>query len=154
MLDYDSLPPALDLVKSTDQTRLARQLPSLIPDASSLNLVTRLMLCLKLLNDDWDLPECPCFSVFLLGLARGRYRHRLTLRFAASVGPWWTAFPERHYNVLVRKSQRLSIQRSVLFLLVNRLLDFRSGQYTLLLHPRNFLLHNTLTSCMCQWYTR
>ncbi|KAI6127400.1 hypothetical protein EDD16DRAFT_1552754 [Pisolithus croceorrhizus] len=67
--DYEALPlpvteptpisPALDLARSPDPTLLARQLLSLIPDAPPLNLVIRLMFCLKPPNDDWDLPEFP-----------------------------------------------------------------------------------------------
>ncbi|KAL4076344.1 hypothetical protein J3A83DRAFT_4411043 [Scleroderma citrinum] len=59
VLEPVSISPALDLAKSTDPTHLARQLLSLIPDAPSLNLVIRLMFCLKPPNDDWDLPEFP-----------------------------------------------------------------------------------------------
>ncbi|KAI6034597.1 hypothetical protein BKA83DRAFT_4192223 [Pisolithus microcarpus] len=51
--------PALDIARSPDPTLLARQLLSLIPDAPPLNLVIRLMFCLKPPNDDWDLPEFP-----------------------------------------------------------------------------------------------
>ncbi|KAH7887368.1 hypothetical protein F5I97DRAFT_1804641 [Phlebopus sp. FC_14] len=51
--------PALDPSKAADPTYLARQLLSLIPDSPSLNLVIRLMFCLKPPNDDWDLPEFP-----------------------------------------------------------------------------------------------
>jgi hypothetical protein len=54
-----SISPALDLAKASDPTYLARQLLALIPDAPSLNLVIRLMFCLKPPNDDWDLPEYP-----------------------------------------------------------------------------------------------
>lgn len=59
VLDHVSISPALDLAKSTDPTNLARQLLSLISHAPSLNLVIRLMFCLKPPNDDWDLPEFP-----------------------------------------------------------------------------------------------
>ncbi|KAI6040458.1 hypothetical protein EDC04DRAFT_2894185 [Pisolithus marmoratus] len=59
VIESTSLSPALDLARSSDSTRLARQLLSLIPDAPSLNLVIRLMFCLKPPNDDWDLPEFP-----------------------------------------------------------------------------------------------
>lgn len=51
--------PALDLANASDPTCLARQFLALIPDAPSLNLVIRLMFCLKPPNDDWDLPEFP-----------------------------------------------------------------------------------------------
>lgn len=51
--------PALDLANASDPTCLARKLLALIPDAPSLNLVIRLMFCLKPPNDDWDLPEFP-----------------------------------------------------------------------------------------------
>lgn len=54
-----SISPALDLANASDPTCLARQLLALIPDPPSLNLVIRLMFCLKLPNDDWDLPEFP-----------------------------------------------------------------------------------------------
>ena len=54
-----SISPALDLANASDPTCLARQLLALIPDAPSLNLVIRLMFCLKPPNDDWDLPEFP-----------------------------------------------------------------------------------------------
>ncbi|KAI6018277.1 hypothetical protein EDC04DRAFT_468561 [Pisolithus marmoratus] len=59
VVEYTPLSPALDLARSSDPTHLARQLLSLIPDAPSLNLVIRLMFCLKPPNDDWDLPEFP-----------------------------------------------------------------------------------------------
>lgn len=51
--------PALDLANASDPTGLARQLLALIPGAPPLNLVIRLMFCLKPPNDDWDLPEFP-----------------------------------------------------------------------------------------------
>lgn len=51
--------PALDLANLFDPTCLARQLLALIPGAPSLNLVIRLMFCLKPPNDDWDLPDFP-----------------------------------------------------------------------------------------------
>ncbi|KAF8437215.1 hypothetical protein L210DRAFT_3622294 [Boletus edulis BED1] len=54
-----SISPALDLANVSDPTCLARQLLALIPSAPSLNLVIRLMFCLKPPNDDWDLPEFP-----------------------------------------------------------------------------------------------
>ncbi|KAG8218983.1 hypothetical protein J3R82DRAFT_4726 [Butyriboletus roseoflavus] len=54
-----SVSPPLDLANAADPTCLARQLLTLIPDAPSLNLVIRLMFCLKPPNDDWDLPEFP-----------------------------------------------------------------------------------------------
>ncbi|KIJ69801.1 hypothetical protein HYDPIDRAFT_171781 [Hydnomerulius pinastri MD-312] len=57
--DPVSISPALDLAKASDPTQLARQLLALIPDAPSLNLIIRLMFCLKPPNDDWDLPEFP-----------------------------------------------------------------------------------------------
>ena len=59
VLDLVSISPALDLARSTDLTRLARQLLSLIPDPPSLDLVICLMFCLKPPSDDWDLPEFP-----------------------------------------------------------------------------------------------
>ena len=54
-----SISPAFDLARTSDPTCLARQLLALIPDVPSLNLVIRLMFCLKPPNDDWDLPEFP-----------------------------------------------------------------------------------------------
>ncbi|KAF9226846.1 hypothetical protein BS17DRAFT_776224 [Gyrodon lividus] len=57
--DPVSISPAMDLAKASDPTYLARQLLALIPDAPSLNLVIRLMFCLKPPNDDWDLPDFP-----------------------------------------------------------------------------------------------
>lgn len=57
--DPVSISPALDLANASDPTCLARQLLALIPDPPSLNLVIRLMFCLKPPNDDWDLPEFP-----------------------------------------------------------------------------------------------
>ncbi|KIK94846.1 hypothetical protein PAXRUDRAFT_33290 [Paxillus rubicundulus Ve08.2h10] len=54
-----SVSPALDLAKASDPTSLARQLLASVPDAPSLNLVIRLMFCLKPPNDDWDLPDYP-----------------------------------------------------------------------------------------------
>ncbi|KAI6146088.1 hypothetical protein BKA82DRAFT_4330346 [Pisolithus tinctorius] len=59
VLEPTSVSPALDLARSSDPTHLARQLLALIPDAPPLNLVIRLMFCLKPPNDDWDLPEFP-----------------------------------------------------------------------------------------------
>ncbi|KAF9236224.1 hypothetical protein BU15DRAFT_89269 [Melanogaster broomeanus] len=57
--DPVSISPALDLAKAPDPTYLAKQLLALIPDAPPLNIVIRLMFCLKPPNDDWDLPEFP-----------------------------------------------------------------------------------------------
>lgn len=59
VLEPTPVSPALDLARSSDPTHLARQLLALIPDAPPLNLVIRLMFCLKPPNDDWDLPEFP-----------------------------------------------------------------------------------------------
>ncbi|TBU32987.1 hypothetical protein BD311DRAFT_774649 [Dichomitus squalens] len=53
------LAPALDPANARDPTQLARQLLKLIPDAPDLELVIRLVFCLKPPNDDWDLPEFP-----------------------------------------------------------------------------------------------
>ena len=54
-----SLAPALDPANARDPTQLARQLLKLIPDAPALELVIRLVFCLKPSNDDWDLPDFP-----------------------------------------------------------------------------------------------
>lgn len=53
------IPRALDPSNSYDPTQLARQLLSLIPDAPPLELIVRLMFCLKPSHDDWDSPEFP-----------------------------------------------------------------------------------------------
>ncbi|RPD66817.1 hypothetical protein L226DRAFT_453413 [Lentinus tigrinus ALCF2SS1-7] len=53
------LAPSLDPATARDPTQLARQLLKLIPDAPELELVIRLVFCLKPPNDDWDLPEFP-----------------------------------------------------------------------------------------------
>lgn len=53
------LVPALDPANARDPTQLARQVLKLIPDAPELELVVRLVFCLKPSNDDWDLPEFP-----------------------------------------------------------------------------------------------
>ena len=53
------LAPALDPAATRDPTQLARQLLKLIPGAPDLELVIRLVFCLKPSNDDWDLPEFP-----------------------------------------------------------------------------------------------
>ncbi|KAI0677202.1 hypothetical protein C8Q78DRAFT_74512 [Trametes maxima] len=53
------LSSSLDPANSRDPTQLARQLLKLIPDAPDLELVIRLIFCLKPSNDDWDLPEFP-----------------------------------------------------------------------------------------------
>lgn len=50
---------ALDPSNSADPTMLALQLLSLNPNTPSLELIIRLMLCLKVPSDDWDLPEFP-----------------------------------------------------------------------------------------------
>ncbi|KAI0638542.1 hypothetical protein C8Q77DRAFT_1154166 [Trametes polyzona] len=54
-----SLSPALDPANARDPTQLARRLLQLIPDAPSLELVIRLIFCLKPTNEDWDLPDFP-----------------------------------------------------------------------------------------------
>lgn len=59
VLEPIPISPALDLAKSTDPTLLARQLLSRIHGTPPLNLVIRLMFCLKPPGDDWDLPEFP-----------------------------------------------------------------------------------------------
>ncbi|KAI0751135.1 hypothetical protein C8Q80DRAFT_554820 [Daedaleopsis nitida] len=51
--------PALDPSSARDPTQLARHLLKLIPDAPELELVIRLVFCLKPSNDDWDLPDFP-----------------------------------------------------------------------------------------------
>ncbi|KAI0658521.1 hypothetical protein C8Q70DRAFT_1068767 [Cubamyces menziesii] len=53
------LSAALDPANARDPTQLARQLLKLIPDAPELELVIRLVFCLKPSNEDWDLPEFP-----------------------------------------------------------------------------------------------
>ncbi|KAI9064886.1 hypothetical protein FKP32DRAFT_1675270 [Trametes sanguinea] len=53
------LPAVLDPANARDPSQLARQLLKLIPDAPELELVTRLVFCLKPSNDDWDLPDFP-----------------------------------------------------------------------------------------------
>ncbi|EIW61349.1 uncharacterized protein TRAVEDRAFT_117295 [Trametes versicolor FP-101664 SS1] len=53
------LPPALDPANTRDPTQLARQLLKLIPNAPDLELVIRLIFCLKPSNEDWDLPDFP-----------------------------------------------------------------------------------------------
>ncbi|CDO69568.1 hypothetical protein BN946_scf184759.g8 [Trametes cinnabarina] len=53
------LPPVLDPANTRDPSQLARQLLKLIPDAPELELVIRLVFCLKPSNDDWDLPDFP-----------------------------------------------------------------------------------------------
>ncbi|KAI0650389.1 hypothetical protein C8Q79DRAFT_902719 [Trametes meyenii] len=53
------LSSSLDPANSRDPTQLARQLLKLIPDAPDLELVIRLIFCLKPSNDDWDLLEFP-----------------------------------------------------------------------------------------------
>ncbi|THH33535.1 hypothetical protein EUX98_g698 [Antrodiella citrinella] len=52
-------PRALDPSNANDPTQLARQLLSLIPDAPPLELIVRLMFCLKPSHDDWDSPDFP-----------------------------------------------------------------------------------------------
>ncbi|GJE84533.1 hypothetical protein PsYK624_006090 [Phanerochaete sordida] len=59
VLETIPLSAALDPANARDPTALASQLLNLIPDAPSLPLVIRLMLCLKPTNEDWDLPEFP-----------------------------------------------------------------------------------------------
>ncbi|TFK90885.1 hypothetical protein K466DRAFT_483964 [Polyporus arcularius HHB13444] len=54
-----ALTPSLDPANTRDPTQLARQLLKLIPDAPELELVVRLVFCLKPSNEDWDLPEFP-----------------------------------------------------------------------------------------------
>ena len=53
------LAPTLDPANTRDPTQLARQLLELIPDAPGLELVIRLVFCLKQPSDDWDLPDFP-----------------------------------------------------------------------------------------------
>ncbi|KAI0775889.1 hypothetical protein BD413DRAFT_470056 [Trametes elegans] len=53
------LAPALDPAHSRDPTQLARELLKLIPDAPELELVIRLVFCLKPSKEDWDLPDFP-----------------------------------------------------------------------------------------------
>lgn len=50
---------SLDPSNSAEPTWLAKELLALIPESPPLALVIRLMLCLKPLSDDWDLPEFP-----------------------------------------------------------------------------------------------
>ena len=58
-LDPIPIPRALDPSTSYDPTQLARELLKLIPDAPPLELIVRLMFCLKPSHDDWDSPEFP-----------------------------------------------------------------------------------------------
>ncbi|KAL7282662.1 hypothetical protein ACG7TL_004135 [Trametes sanguinea] len=53
------LPAVLDPANARDPSQLARQLLKLIPDAPELELVIRLVFCLKPSDDDWDLPDFP-----------------------------------------------------------------------------------------------
>lgn len=53
------LPLVLDPGNARDPSQLARQLLKLIPEAPDLELVIRLIFCLKPSNDDWDLPDFP-----------------------------------------------------------------------------------------------
>ncbi|KAI9000679.1 hypothetical protein BD414DRAFT_511352 [Trametes punicea] len=53
------LSAALDPANMRDPTQLARQLLKMIPDAPELELVIRLVFCLKPSNEDWDLPDFP-----------------------------------------------------------------------------------------------
>ncbi|KAI0832780.1 hypothetical protein BC628DRAFT_1309243 [Trametes gibbosa] len=53
------LPPVLDPGNARDPSQLARQLLKLIPEAPDLELVIRLIFCLKPSNHDWDLPDFP-----------------------------------------------------------------------------------------------
>ncbi|KAF7294319.1 hypothetical protein HMN09_01160900 [Mycena chlorophos] len=49
----------VDPASMRDPTQVARQLLDLIPNSPNLELVIRLMFCLKPSNEDWDLPEFP-----------------------------------------------------------------------------------------------
>ncbi|KAH8094936.1 hypothetical protein BXZ70DRAFT_896180 [Cristinia sonorae] len=53
------IPRALDPSNCYDPTELARNLLRLIPDAPPLELIVRLMFCLKPSHDDWDSPDFP-----------------------------------------------------------------------------------------------
>ncbi|KAF7302111.1 hypothetical protein MIND_00777900 [Mycena indigotica] len=53
------LSASLDPATMRDPTLIAKQLLDLIPNSPKLELVIRLMFCLKPSNDDWDLPEFP-----------------------------------------------------------------------------------------------
>ncbi|TCD70012.1 hypothetical protein EIP91_005262 [Steccherinum ochraceum] len=58
-VDPVPIPRALDPSNCYDPTQLARQLLSLIQDAPPLELIVRLMFCLKPSHDDWDSPDFP-----------------------------------------------------------------------------------------------
>lgn len=58
-IDPVPIPRALDPSTCYDPTQLSRQLLSLIPEAPPLELIVRLMFCLKPAHDDWDAPEFP-----------------------------------------------------------------------------------------------
>ena len=149
VLDPVSILPALDLAKSTDPTRLARQLLSLIPDVPSLNLVIRLMFCLKPPNDDWDLPEFPylysdlheedididldsayrCLSRPVADDISGEALQRFGEKIAEAISPTVGSFPFSH------STTRFSI-RTIRVLISSR--EFYVA-----------LLHNIQISCTC-----
>jgi hypothetical protein len=57
--ELPNLSRAIDPSNSTDPSSVAQELLTLIPDCPPLPLIIRLMFCLKLPDEDWDLPEFP-----------------------------------------------------------------------------------------------
>jgi hypothetical protein len=57
--EYSDLSRTLDPSRFFDPSLPARQLLALIPDSPPLQLVVRLMFCLKPPNDSWENPEFP-----------------------------------------------------------------------------------------------
>ena len=88
----------------------------------SLHLVVRLMFCLQPTDDNWNFPEFPY-------LHSNSHEEDINIDLNSSYCclSWPVAdnIPEKHYSDSVRKSQKLSGQLWVLFLLFRYLFDFK-----------------------------